>query len=93
MSGPVDVLLVCGLSCFNCDEESPQARTNQAMEEEAYYARWMLGLQDDAQAYYACPDCAALLYGATPAWPVHWTSAQCATADRAALARVKGGQA
>lgn len=82
-AGAVDVHQVCGLSCFNCDEESPSAPTRQAMEEAAYHAGWVLGLRSDANAYYACSECAVILLCGTPAWPLHWTARQRADAARA----------
>lgn len=92
MSAATKPVEICGMSCFNCDEESPRAPTREAMEEAAYHAGWMLGLQDDGNAHYACADCASLLYCETPAWPINWTAAQCSAADRAAtLARAQGG--
>ena len=87
MNAPAKVDVLCGYSCFECGESSPDGTTRQEVEESAYYDGWVLGLSDDAQAHYACADCSVLLFSATPAWPLHWNAEQRAAADKAQAVR------
>lgn len=59
-----------GFSCYNCRESfngdydgTPAAE--DAIENAAGEAGWVLGTDFSGQGHYACPDCAASLYNAS----------------------------
>ena len=47
----------------NCDASIDE---NSAGEE-----GWMMGLTEDGQAHFACPDCAPVLYSTVPITTIH----------------------
>jgi len=60
-------------SCFNCDEESPEAEPLSEAEAIAGAEGWVLGLDPDtehADAVYACSRCASLLVDPFPVKPL-----------------------
>lgn len=56
-----------GISCYNCDAQSPGRATEEEAQDAAGADGWVLGLAGSGQAHYACPDCAGSLFSAHPA--------------------------
>lgn len=58
--------LGCGYSykCYCCDKETPEFETADARDEYCYREGWVIGLEEDGQAHYACNGCSNGLFGA-----------------------------
>lgn len=88
---------------FNCcvqrcrssfDNTSPTRSFSMAIEETheaAGKAGWVMGLDGDGQAHYACPDHAGMLFNESPLTGLFSRRQRGALRRRAALAAAKGG--
>lgn len=58
-----------GVTCIECDA-SLEAKDEVELERAMIAAKWVIGLREDAQAYYACPNCKVHLFCASEIVPV-----------------------
>ncbi len=66
--------MISACTCFNCETESPEAPSTTVAEAAAGAAGWVIGLDpdgEDADAVYACGQCAPLLVSAHAVRPIN----------------------
>ena len=57
-------------NCWNCGSMTPELKTEHERDTAAFKDGWVIGLDDEGQAHYACSYCQDSLYDPSPLRPM-----------------------